>query len=162
MGCGSSKTRDEFDEEPDTSDSNYAKQLEENKKVTYGTAYNKELDTDLSSNTNKFISDNTNFYKHQKKNVPFSDDRFPPNGESFIGKYKGEYVDKCEQRRKENLDNLKISENDIEWKHIKEIYDGVILFGDKIQIKSIYNPKRRCYIGFNTRFLFYIMFNFLN
>ena len=137
MGCGSSKTRDEFDEEPDTSDSNYAKQLEENKKVTYGTAYNKELDTDLSSNTNKFISDNTNFYKHQKKNVPFSDDRFPPNGESFIGKYKGEYVDKCEQRRKENLDNLKISENDIEWKHIKEIYDGAILFGDKIQKEDV-------------------------
>ena len=59
--------RDEFDEEPDTSDSNYEKQLQDNKKVTFGTGYNKDLTTDLTSNTNKFISDNTNFYKKQKK-----------------------------------------------------------------------------------------------
>ena len=137
MGCGSSKTRDEFDEEPDTSDSNYAKQLEDNKKVTFGTAYNKDLETDLTSNTNKFISDNTNFYKKQKKNVPFTDDHFPPNAESFMGKFKGDYVDKCEERRKANLNCIKVSENDIEWKHIKEIYSGAKLFGDKIQKEDV-------------------------
>ena len=137
MGCGSSKTRDEFDEEPDTSDSNYAKQLEDNKKVTFGTAYNKDLETDLTSNTNKFISDNTNFYKKQKKNVPFTDDHFPPNAESFMGKFKGDYVDKCEERRKANLNCIKVAENDIEWKHIKEIYSGAKLFGDKIQKEDV-------------------------
>ena len=137
MGCGSSKTRDEFDEDPDTSDSNYAKQLEDNKKVTFGTAYNKDLETDLTSNTNKFISDNTNFYKKQKKNVPFTDDHFPPNAESFMGKFKGDYVDKCEERRKANLNCIKVSENDIEWKHIKEIYSGAKLFGDKIQKEDV-------------------------
>ena len=137
MGCGSSKTRDEFEEDPDTSDSNYAKQLEDNKKVTFGTAYNKDLETDLTSNTNKFISDNTNFYKKQKKNVPFTDDHFPPNAESFMGKFKGDYVDKCEERRKANLNCIKVSENDIEWKHIKEIYSGAKLFGDKIQKEDV-------------------------
>ena len=137
MGCGSSKTRDEFDEEPDTSDSNYAKQLEDNKKVTFGTAYNKDLETDLTSNTNKFISDNTNFYKKQKKNVPFTEDHFPPNAESFMGKFKGDYVDKCEERRKANLNCIKVAENDIEWKHIKEIYSGAKLFGDKIQKEDV-------------------------
>ena len=54
-----------------------------------------------------------------------------------MGKFKGDYVDKCEERRKQNLDCLKISENDIEWKPIKEIYDGAKLFGEKIEKEDV-------------------------
>jgi hypothetical protein len=54
-----------------------------------------------------------------------------------MGKFKGDYVDKCEERRKANLNCIKVSENDIEWKHIKEIYSGAKLFGDKIQKEDV-------------------------
>ena len=50
MGGGSSKYQD-IDENPDTSDKLYAQQYEQTqKRVTYGSAYNKEIKPDLKKN----------------------------------------------------------------------------------------------------------------
>ena len=133
MGCGGSKTREDDEEEPDTSDEVYA-QNDNSHKITYGTAYNKDSKPDLSQNLNTFITSNTNYYKKQAPSSSnFSDTRFPPNNDSFFGKYEGNFVDPSEERRKKNTELCKLTENDIEWKHIKEVWKDSKIFNDEIK-----------------------------
>ncbi len=133
MGCGGSKTREDDEEEPDTSDDVYA-QNENSRKITYGTAYNKDSKPDLTQNLNPFITSNTNYYKKQAPSSSnFSDTRFPPNNDSFFGKYEGNFVDPSEERRKKNTELCKLTENDIEWKHIKEVWKDSKIFNQEIK-----------------------------
>ena len=141
MGGGSSKYQD-IDENPDTSDKLYAQQYEQTqKRVTYGSAYNKEIKPDLKTNSNQTILNNKTYYKKQSPNSNFSDDRFPPNVDSFFGKLKGNYTDESKERRDENLALIKkynIDENNIEWKSAKEIWgENYNIFNTEIKQNDV-------------------------
>ena len=117
MGCGNSRTTE------DTIDPT----------LLPGTAYNSLEFLDFSKNPNRYISENKNYYKNQKPKTPFQDDLFPPNNESFYGK------EPNESRRDKSLNEIKskISENQIEWKHIKEIWPEGKIFNEKITLNDI-------------------------
>ena len=61
-------------------------------------------------------------YKDQKipkAGVPFTDDLFPPNQNSILGKdSNGEFIDKVDGPKKQTLFNL----DEIEWKRVGDIF----------------------------------------
>ena len=88
----------------------------------------------------------TKVFKDQKKpddNVPFTDDIFPPNFNSILGKNKsGEYIDPIEGPLREKI----FDENEIEWKRASEIFPSYQLFENKIDIEDIIQGKiGNCY-----------------
>ena len=140
MGCGGSKKENDS-EIPDTSDKRYQEYLENPDNIKYGQSYNKQQKPDLSKNPNQFVLNSINYYKKQNPSSnSFSDEIFPPNSDSFFGKKKGEYIDKDDKRREENLSlikNLNINENDIEWKHAKDIWKNSDIFNNEIKPNDI-------------------------
>ena len=88
----------------------------------------------------------TKVFKDQKKpddNIPFTDDIFPPNFNSILGKNKsGEYIDPIEGPLREKI----FDENEIEWKRASDIFPSYLLFENKIDIEDIIQGKiGNCY-----------------
>ena len=120
MGCGSSK-----DNEDDILLSH---------KVLCGVAYDKTIKVDFSFNPNKYIANNTKYYKEQGpgKGV-FTDERFPPDIDTFFGRRDGVYYDKTPRRRAKGMKAIHATEDIIEWRHAKDIWgDDIRIFGDSI------------------------------
>ena len=117
MGCGGSKTlEDDYDEH----------------NIQNGIAYDKDEYVDFSQNPNEYISKSENYYKNQNPGSgAFSDSLFPPNKDSFYGK------DEDSDRRNKSLSKININENDIIWKHAKEIWPEGKIFNEKMSIEDI-------------------------
>ena len=79
----------------------------------------------------------TKVFKDQKKpddNIPFTDDIFPPNFNSILGKNKsGEYIDPIEGPLREKI----FDENEIEWKRASEIFPEPHLFDGELTTNNI-------------------------
>ena len=83
----------------------------------------KHTPIDLSSNPNKYITENKNYYKNQiPTNNKFTDELFPNNPEIIFGKINGKYTDPNIERRNEKLKNLTFKEDEIEFKRAREIW----------------------------------------
>ena len=117
MGCGGSKTlEDEFDEH----------------NIQNGIAYDKDEQIDFTQNINEYISKSENYYKNQNPGTgTFSDSLFPPNKDSFYGK------DEDSNRRNKSLSKITINEDDIIWKHAKEIWPEGKIFNEKMSIEDV-------------------------
>ena len=70
-----------------------------------------------TKNPNKFLSQNENYYKNQKPEIPFNDKIFPPNLDSYFGKENGKFIDKNEKRRNNSILPIEIKEENIIFKH---------------------------------------------
>ena len=103
-------------------------------KVLCGVAYDKTIKVDFSFNPNKYIANNTKYYKEQGpgKGV-FTDERFPPDIDTFFGRRDGVYYDKTPRRRAKGMKAIHATEDIIEWRHAKDIWgDDIRIFGDSI------------------------------
>ena len=79
---------------------------------------------DLTSNPNKYITENKTYYKDQspKNESKFNDNLFPNNPETLFGKINGKYIDENIERRNLNLKKMNFTENDIEYRRAREIW----------------------------------------
>ena len=89
-----------------------------------GFAYDKTELISLTQNPNIYITQNENYYKNQRPNSNFKDEIFPPNSSSFYGNEKGK-------------ENIKINENEIIWKSLREIYPNGKIFNEKLNKDDI-------------------------
>ena len=99
----------------------------------------KHTPIDLSSNPNKYITENKTYYKNQfPTNTKFIDDLFPNNPETIFGKIKGKYTDPNIERRNENLKKLTFKEDEIEFKRAREIWgENCKIFNSTIKSNDI-------------------------
>ena len=85
-------------------------------------------------------------YKDQKipkAGVPFTDDLFPPNQNSILGRdSNGEFIDKVDGPKKQTLFNL----DEIEWKRAGDIFPEQLLFEGTISVDDVKQGKiGNCY-----------------
>ena len=92
-----------------------------------------------TKNPNKFLSQNENYYKNQKPEIPFNDKIFPPNLDSYFGKENGKFIDKNEKRRNNSILPIEIKEENIIFKHYYEIWgnNSDIFYNNNISIEDI-------------------------
>ena len=109
MGCSGSRATEDYEHN-----------LQE------GYAYDKGESISLTENPNLYITQNENYYKSQRPSSNFQDNIFPPDTSSFYGN------DESKSRVSKMKSQLTINENDIIWKHIKEIYPNGKIFDDQI------------------------------
>jgi hypothetical protein len=114
MGCSGSRTTDDYEHN-----------------LQDGFAYDKSELLSLTMNPNIYITQNQNYYKDQRPSSNFKDDIFPPDNSSFFGK------DESKSRVQKMKSQLTINENDITWKHIREIYPNGKIFNEKISKDDI-------------------------
>ena len=93
----------------------------------------------ITKNQNKFLSQNENYYKNQKPEIPFNDKIFPPNLDSYFGKENGKFIDKNEKRRNNSILPIEIKEENIIFKHYYEIWgnNSDIFYNNNISIEDI-------------------------
>ena len=91
--------------------------------------------TKKKSNRYDDNTDNYKIFKNQKKpknNEPWTDDIFPPNDNSLLGKNsKGEYLDLNEGKYK------MIHNSEIEWKRISEIIPKPVIYEEIMNINNL-------------------------
>ena len=82
----------------------------------------KNISVSTSYNPNKYLSLNPIYYKNQAPSIPFNDNIFPPNLDSYYGKKEGKFIDSNEKRRNNSITPIEIKDNQIEYKHYYEIW----------------------------------------
>ena len=95
---------------------------------------------DLTSNPNKYITENKTYYKDQspKNESKFNDNLFPNNPETLFGKINGKYIDENIERRNLNLKKMNFTENDIEYRRAREIWGkNCRIFNSNIKLNDI-------------------------
>ena len=99
----------------------------------------KNISVSTSYNPNKYLSLNPIYYKNQAPSIPFNDNIFPPNLDSYYGKKEGKFIDSNEKRRNNSITPIEIKDNQIEYKHYYEIWgdNSDIFCNNNVSINDI-------------------------